>query len=80
MKFFSLCDNRNEQLMDNNFPLENINRRDINHNYKTNGDSIFSTCDFSQSFFQEPYDRKSRPIMAFTYKNRRYQICIMTIK
>ena len=72
-----ICDLRglNEQILDDNFPLENLNHILD----KVNGDCIFSTCDFSQSFFQVPYDRDSRPYTAFTYKNRRYQFCNMTM-
>ena len=46
----------NEQLLDNNYPLNNINQMldEINR------DTIFSTFDFSQSFFQVPYDKDSR--------------------
>ena len=65
----------NEQLLDDNYPLNNINHMLV----EINGDTIFSTFDFSQSFFQVPYDKDSRKYSAFTYKGRRYQFCTMTM-
>ena len=65
----------NEQLLDDNYPLNNINHMLD----EINGDTIFSTFDFSQSFFQVPYDKDSRKYSAFTYKGRRYQFCTMTM-
>ena len=63
----------NRQCVPDKYDLPNLN-------YlldRIGGDSLFSTFDMAASFHQLPYDEESKPIVAFSYKGKRYNFARM---